>query len=80
MAALTVKAFKRLDKSKNTVHDPVQTTYTVFQEDEKTVLQIDTYGRADRTIPGKVSQSIQIDKEAAKLLYNLLKKTFDLKE
>ena len=41
-------------------------------------VQIDTYGKSGRDLPGKISQSIQLDFETAKFVYDLLKKEFDL--
>lgn len=41
-------------------------------------MQIDTYGKSDRTIPEKISQSIQLDRESAKFLVKLLVNEFDL--
>ena len=41
-------------------------------------MQIDTYGKNDRAIHEKISQSIQFDKESAKFLVDLLSKEFDL--
>ena len=37
-----------------------------------------TYGKNDRVIPEKISQSIQIDRESAKFLVKLLLSEFDL--
>lgn len=53
-------------------------TYSVFEEDGKKYVQIDTYGRSERVIPEKISQSIQIDRESAKFLVKLLVNEFDL--
>lgn len=43
-------------------------------------MQIDTYGKNDREIPGKESQSIQFDKERTKVLVDLLKKNLIYKK
>lgn len=53
------------------------TTYTVFKENGAKFVQIDTYGKSDREIPGKISQSIQLDSESAKFLVELLTKEFE---
>lgn len=78
MAQIDVENFDRLDKQRNILHDKVYATYTTFDSSNKHYLQIDTYGRSNRNCPGKISQSIQLDKNSAILLYNLLKKEFDL--
>ena len=43
-------------------------------------MQIDTYGKNDREIPGKESQSIQFDEERTKVLVDLLKKNLIYKK
>ena len=76
MAQLDIAKIKRLDKDRNTIHEKVYTTYSMFDADGKHYVQIDTYGRSDREQPGKISQSIQIDRETASYLIDLLKKEF----
>lgn len=77
MAQLDVKRIERLQKDRNYVHDKVYTTYSVFDELGEHYVQIDTYGRSNRELPGKISQSIQLDKESAKVIFDLLKTEFD---
>ena len=77
MAQIDVKNFERLIKQKNQLHDKVYATYSTFNFKCEHYLQIDTYGRADRENPGKLSQSIQLDRESALVLFELLKKEFD---
>lgn len=60
------------------VHDVVYATYTVFEQNGERYLQIDTYGKSDRENPDKISQSIQIDKEMAQGLIEMMKKEFKL--
>ena len=57
--------------------DRVNATYTVFEKDGKKYLQIDTYGRIERENPEKISQSIQLDKETARFLTDLIETEFD---
>jgi hypothetical protein len=42
------------------------------------ILQIDTQGSVGRAMPGKQSQTIQLGKEAATELFEILKDTFHL--
>jgi hypothetical protein len=49
-------------------------TYTSFERDGRVILQIDTYGRDSRQVPGKQSQTIQLDREGAEALYNILRR------
>lgn len=79
MARINIDTIRKNDKDRNTVHTPVTATYTVFDTvDGEHYVQIDTYGKSDRALPEKISQSIQIDRESAKFLVDLLKKEFDL--
>lgn len=76
MAQISLDSIKRIEKNRNTVHEKVHTTYTVFEQEGKKYVQIDTYGRIDREHPEKISQSIQLDKEAAAFLIDILLKEF----
>ena len=79
MALLKKDYIEKINNMRNSVHKPVQATYTVFEEDGKTIFQIDTYGSPEREMPEKVSQSIQFDEDMAKFLVTELKKTFSWK-
>jgi len=61
---------------RNSIHKETEATYTPFHRDGKTFLQIDTYGTQDREIPGKKSQSFQLDEIGAKILFDILKREF----
>ena len=76
MAQITPDGVKRIDKNRNTVHDVVHTTYTVFEINGEKYIQFDTYGRIDRENPEKVSQSIQMNKEMARYMIDLLTQEF----
>ena len=60
----------------NRVHGPVNCTYSVFDEDGRRYLQIDTYGSAQRKIRGMKSQTIQLDEQTARQLKRLLDENF----
>lgn len=45
---------------------------------EKKYVQFDTYGRIGRENPEKISQSIQLDKDTAKFLVDILRTEFEL--
>lgn len=78
MAQININNIEKIEKTRNYVHEIVNATYTVFECDEKRYMQIDTYGREEREIPGKISQSIQLDRDMAQYIINLLKQEFDL--
>ena len=78
MAQLDINNIKKIEKQRNSVHEKVYTTYTSFEMYGEKYVQIDTYGRSDRENPGKISQSLQLDKETAKYLIDLIRKELDL--
>lgn len=78
MAQIDIKNIKRTEKERNNVHDKVHGTYSVFEREGKKYFQLDTFGRSNRELPGKLSQTIQLDKEAAQFLVDLLRENFDL--
>lgn len=61
---------------RNSLHDEIEATYTIFEREDRVLLQIDSYGRESRDIPGKKSQSIQLDAEGAAELYEILRRAF----
>lgn len=73
-----VRAFEEKRMERNSLHEEIEATFSVFERDGKTLLQIDTYGRNSREIPGKKSQSIQLDEAGAAALHAILAKAFHL--
>jgi len=72
-----VKRFDSLGVSeRRRVHGEVRCGFATFERDGKRYLQLDTFGSNERVIPGKVSQSIQIDREGAVALKALLSHVF----
>ena len=55
MAQIEWRTIKKVDKDKCAVHEKVQATYSVFEKTGQKYFQIDTYGKSDREIPGKIS-------------------------
>ncbi len=54
----------------------VECGWRVVTADGETYLLLETYGSSDRKIPGKVSQSIQLDRQGAAALKSLLERAF----
>lgn len=75
--ALVLK-FNDLERTEGKLHLPVEAKYAVFKNDGNAFVQIDTYGRPTRDIPGKVSQSIQLNKKSATQLIEILKDAFNI--
>jgi len=73
-----IKGFQRKHMDRNSLHKEINATYTSFERDGRVLLQIDSYGTEERQVPGKKSQSIQIDKEGAVQLLHILKREFGL--
>lgn len=78
MAQISLDSIERVDKNRNTIHEKVHSTYTVFEYEGEKFVQLDTYGRIGRENPEKISQSIQVDKAAAEFLVRILCKEFSL--
>jgi hypothetical protein len=54
----------------------VECGYTVGEHAETRVIHLETYGSTERAIPGKVSQSLEIDEDAARELISILRAAF----
>jgi|LauGreDrversion4_2_1035121.scaffolds.fasta_scaffold340500_2 hypothetical protein len=67
-----VDSLVNAQRERTSVHEAVHATFHVFEVEGQTILQIDTYGRADRQIPGKISQSLQFGPEGLKSLRKIL--------
>ncbi|MBO9395152.1 hypothetical protein J7400_00565 [Shimia sp. R9_2] len=50
--------------------------YMTTEKDGKKLLQLNTYGSDERQIPGKLSQTLQIDKTIARQLMDILREEF----
>ena len=68
--------FNPSTRDRYSIHDPIEADILSFERDGRKVLQIDTRGRANRDLPGKVSQSIQLDAAAALELKRIIEKHF----
>ncbi len=78
MAQISLNSIERIEKSRNTLHEKVHTTYTVFEKDGRKYVQFDTYGKDDRDNPEKISQSLQFDEETARYFVRLLIEEFHM--
>ncbi|SFK45026.1 methionyl-tRNA formyltransferase [Methylocapsa palsarum] len=71
--------FEQITMSRNSIHEEIESTYSVFEHDGQKFIQIDSYGRPERKIPGKKSQTFQLDKKGGRLLFDILNDTFHFK-
>jgi hypothetical protein len=58
------------------VHDGVICGYSSTNVGGRRILQLETYGSRDRKMPGKVSQSLQLDEAGARELKQILERAF----
>lgn len=73
-----VRSFKEASMERNSLHDEIEASYTVFERDGRVLLQIDTHGRASGEMPGKKSQSIQLDRSGAEQSSRILRDAFHI--
>lgn len=71
-----IAEFTQVSSDRTVKHEPVSCGWRVFSNDGQTILQLDTYGSPERKIQGKVSQSIQLDRDSAKELVALIRNAF----
>ena len=58
------------------IHKDVRCGYKIFQVEGETILQLDTYGSTERQELDQMSQSIQLDEDAAEYLLRLIHHAF----
>lgn len=68
--------FRPVPGEASAAHGPVDCGYRSFSSGGEKYLQLDTYGSPHRAIPGKVSQSIQLDRAGAAALCRILMEAF----
>jgi len=78
MAQINENTFSKKDRDRYSIHEKIDSSYSIFSIDGEKFFQIDMYGKSDREIPGKVSQTIQFDKTVAKKIIDILKNEFNL--
>ena len=71
-----IRNFELGTMTRNSIHVPIDATYTIIRTDDRSFVQIDTFGRDSREIPGKKSQTIQLDKNSGLQLIKILKDAF----
>lgn len=71
-----ISRFEKRPLEPRRIHDGVLCGYAVAEVGGRRIIQLETYGSADRKIPGKVSQSLQLDEDGAKELIRILHRAF----
>jgi hypothetical protein len=73
-----IKSFEKRDGRGKLQPSQVVGVVKIFEPtDGNPIVQIDTNGSADRANPGKQSQTIQLGREAARELFDILKRTYE---
>lgn len=71
-----IRRFEERPLEPSRIHDEVTCGFKAADINGRRVLQLETYGSRSRKIPGKVSQSIQIDEAGARDLIRILQNSF----
>ena len=71
-----INEFHEVALESTRIHEGVSCGWRIFSADGERILQLDTYGSEARKIPGKVSQSIQLDESAARELLEIVVRAF----
>jgi hypothetical protein len=75
-----IKSFEMRDGKGKLQPSHVVGLVKIFEPtDSHPIVQIDTNGSDDRANPGKQSQTIQLGREAARELFDILKRTYDFR-
>ncbi len=69
-----IRRFDELELKTNARHSETYGGWSVQGQDGEKFLQINTMGSADREIPGKVSQTLRLSRDAVEQLAELAKK------
>lgn len=74
MAKLTPELFTEgKPLSHYSVHAPMEADYHVFHDGDSPILLIRTFSSTERKKEGKACQNIQIDRDMAQVLVNIMK-------
>ena len=71
-----IARFEQRPLNPNRIHGEVLCGYNSIQIGQREILQLETYGSPDRKVPGKISQSIQLDEAGARELVRILRSAF----
>lgn len=71
-----ITSFLHRPDSQPNFRTEVECGWNAVSVDGRTLLRLETYGSADREIPGKRSQSLELDEQAARELMTILKRSF----
>ncbi len=73
-----IKSFVHRSEGGVNYRTEVECGYTVGHVGDRKILHLETYGSSTRAIPGKVSQSIELDQDSARELAAIIRRTFSV--
>ena len=71
-----IRSFRHRPDANVGFRTEVDCGYTVGEVGDRTIVHLETYGSSTRAIPGKVSQSIELDEPAAGELVEILQRAY----
>ena len=71
-----IRNFKEEPASRDTKHTECSGKLRAIESGGERFIQIDTYGSADREMPGKVSQSLRLTQDAVNQIIKMAAKHF----
>jgi hypothetical protein len=71
-----IRQINATQKEHPRIHDPVECAASIFSHAGQRILQLDTFGSAQRMQKGQLSQSVQFDRIAAEQLLVLIRRAF----
>ena len=71
-----IKSFEHKSMDRSSIHDGIDATTTTFERDGRKFIQVGSYGRDQREMPGKKSQSLQLDEKSAREPFDILRDCF----
>jgi hypothetical protein len=72
-----ITRFNEKKRDRYSTHKAIEADYYVLKMEGKVqLIQVNTKGTKDREIPDKLSQTIQLNRDSAHSLFNILKKEF----
>jgi hypothetical protein len=74
-----ISSFSAANPRRLNLHGKIEASYLADEYDGKKLLQIDTRGSSVREVPGKLSQTIQLDEISARQLFEILREHFGFK-
>ena len=71
-----IRSFRHRPEAGVGYRTEVDCGYSIGEARGRTILHLETYGSSTRQIPGKVSQSLELDEHAASTLLVILRRAF----